>query len=236
MAKLKLEVLFENEQLIAINKPAGMLSIPDREGKEVSLKQILQETFGNIFVIHRLDRDTSGVILFAKDENTHKELSKLFLDRSVEKYYTGLVLGDVANESGSIEVYLGEHPTKKGVMTVMRKGKLSHTDYKVKERFGKYTYMEFQIHTGRTHQIRVHMKHLGHPLVCDEVYGDGNPLFVSSFKKNYKLSKNELEERPILGRLALHAERIVFQFQNEKFEIIAEAPKDIRACLQQMRK
>lgn len=236
MAKQKLEVLFENDHLIAINKPAGMLSIPDREGKEISLKQILQEKYQQIFVIHRLDRDTSGVILFAKDEITHKELSKSFLERSVEKYYTGLVLGDVLNDTGSIEVFLNEHPTKKGVMTVMRKGKFSHTDYKVKERFGKYTFMEFQIHTGRTHQIRVHMKHLGHPLVCDETYGDGKPLYVSSFKKNYNLSKHEEEERPILGRLALHAERIVFEFNSEKLEIIAPAPKDLRACLQQMRK
>jgi 23S rRNA pseudouridine1911/1915/1917 synthase len=236
VAKQQPEVLFENDYLIAINKPAGMLSIPDREGKELSLKQYLLEKYQQIFVIHRLDRDTSGVILFAKDEATHKELSKLFLDRTVEKYYTGLVLGDVLNEQGSIEVYLGEHPTKKGVMTVMRKGKHSHTDYTVKERFGKYTFMEFQIHTGRTHQIRVHMKYLGHPLVCDEVYGDGNPLFVSAFKRNYKLSKHEENERPILSRLALHAERIVFTFQSQQIEIIAEAPKDIRACLQQMRK
>jgi 23S rRNA pseudouridine1911/1915/1917 synthase len=94
------EIIFENEAFIAINKPAGLLSIPDREGKEPSLKSWLREKYGNIFTVHRLDRETSGVIVFAKDEATHKFLSGIFEDRKVEKHYLGLVQGTLAQKEG----------------------------------------------------------------------------------------------------------------------------------------
>src|SRR5882757_2532695 len=94
------EILFENEAFIAINKPAGLLSIPDREGKEPSIKSWLRERYGNIFVVHRLDRDTSGAIVFAKDEATHKYLSGVFEDREVEKAYQGLVQGMLPEKEG----------------------------------------------------------------------------------------------------------------------------------------
>ncbi len=236
VTKQPIDILLENEYFIVLNKPAGLLSIPDREGKETSLKQLLQERYEKIFVIHRLDKFTSGVIVFAKDEDTHKELSQLFQERTVEKFYTGIVLGNVPNDHGRIELNIAEHPGKKGQMTVVKKGKPSLTDYTVLERFGKYTYMEFQIHTGRTHQIRIHMQHLGHPLVCDEVYGDGKPVFVSDFKRNYKLSKSEETERPILARMALHSQKISFRFRKELYTVEAPVPKDVRATLQQMRK
>jgi len=93
---MKYEIIFENDFLVAINKPAGLLSIPDREGKEISLKQILQEKYGQIFTVHRLDKATSGVIVFAKDEETHKQLSLLFESRDTEKIYYGLVHGSVS--------------------------------------------------------------------------------------------------------------------------------------------
>src|ERR1700754_2425100 len=96
----KFEILFENNSFVAINKPAGMLSIPDREGKETSLKAVLRERYGNIFTVHRLDRDTSGVIVFAKDEVTHKFLSEAFEHRDVEKFYQGLVQGSLTEKSG----------------------------------------------------------------------------------------------------------------------------------------
>src|SRR3954469_14826392 len=99
---MKYEILFEDEFLVAVNKSAGLLSIPDREGKEVSLKQILQDKYGKIFTVHRLDKATSGIIVFAKDENTHKELSQLFESHAMDKMYYGLVHGSVTPLKGSI--------------------------------------------------------------------------------------------------------------------------------------
>lgn len=235
--KFALDILFENDQVIAINKPAGLLSIPDREGKEPSLKQILQEKFGKIFTVHRLDRETSGVILFARDEETHKYLSELFETRNIEKYYLGIVTGTLPEKKKTIDAPIIEHPFKKGTMIVHQKGKPSVTDYEVKEEWGKLSLVEFRIHTGRTHQIRVHMKNEGHPIVCDELYGDPTPLKLSVFKRNYHLSKNEEEERPILGRLGLHAWKLTFKLPSgEQVSLEAPLPKDMRALLQQLTK
>lgn len=231
------EIIFENEAFIAINKPAGMLSIPDREGKEPSLKSWLREKYGNIFTVHRLDRETSGVIIFAKDEATHKYLSGIFEDREVEKQYLGLVQGTLPQSQGSIDLPIIEHPAKQGVMITAKKGKESLTDYKVEEELGLFSLVRFQIHTGRTHQIRVHMQSLGHPIVCDDLYGDAKPVLLSSFKRNFKLSRDEEQERPILARLALHSQSLKFtdaQGTTHTFE--APLPKDMRALLQQLRK
>lgn len=231
------EIIFENEAFIAINKPAGMLSIPDREGKEPSLKSWLREKYGNIFTVHRLDRETSGVIIFAKDEATHKYLSGVFEDRTVEKVYQGLVQGTLAQKEGSIDLPIIEHPTKPGTMVTHRKGKASLTDYKVEEELGLFSLVQFVIHTGRTHQIRVHMQSLGHPIVCDELYGDPKPVYLSSFKRNFKLSRDEEHERPLLARLALHSQRLKFtDARGTTHTLEAPLPKDMRALLQQLRK
>ncbi len=230
-------IVFENDDFVAINKPSGLLSVPDREGKEVSLKQLLKEKYGNIFTVHRLDKDTSGLILFAKNEVMHKHLSKQFEERQTKKIYQGLVIGSLPEMKGSIDAPIAEHPAQNGTMIVHRKGKESLTDYEVLEDFGVYSFLQFRIHTGRTHQIRVHMKDTGHPIVCDPLYGDGKPVLISSLKHKYKLSKKEEEERPILARLALHAFQLSFTDRNEKtFELEAPLPKDMRALLQQLSK
>jgi 23S rRNA pseudouridine955/2504/2580 synthase/23S rRNA pseudouridine1911/1915/1917 synthase len=230
-------LVFENDDFVALNKPSGLLSIPDREGKEISLKNLLQEKYEKIFTVHRLDRDTSGLIVFAKNEATHKHLSLQFEGRLTKKIYAGLVIGSPAEKKGSINMPLAENMVQRGVMIVNRRGKESLTDYEVMEDFGIYSWMQFQIHTGRTHQIRVHMKEIGHPIVCDAVYGDSKPVLISALKKKFKLSKNELEERPILGRLALHAFQLSFTDINGKL-VDLEAPlhKDMRATLQQLEK
>ena len=233
----KFEILFENTSFIAINKPAGLLSIPDREGKEPSLKSLLREKYGNIFTVHRLDRETSGVIVFAKDEETHKFLSVAFEQRDVEKFYQGLVQGSLPEKSGSIDLPIMEHPAKPGIMAVNKHGKASLTDYEVIEDLGLYSLVQFNIHTGRTHQIRVHMQALGHPIACDELYGDARPILLSSFKRNFKLSKNEEQERPILSRLALHSQLLHFKDAAGEYHTIeAPLPKDMRALMQQLKK
>ena len=237
-------IVVENNNFIALNKPSGLLSIPDREGKEVSLKILLKEKYGEIFTVHRLDRDTSGLIVFAKNEIAHKHLSLQFVPKDsfeegkqTKKIYQGLVIGSPIEKKGSIAAPIAEHPGKNGTMIIHRNGKVSLTDYEVLEDFKIYSYLQFQIHTGRTHQIRVHMKDIGHPIVCDELYGDGKPVLVSSLKSKFKLSKDAEEEKPILGRLALHAFQLTFRDINGKLvELEAPLPKDMRATLQQLTK
>jgi 23S rRNA pseudouridine955/2504/2580 synthase/23S rRNA pseudouridine1911/1915/1917 synthase len=237
VVKIAPEILLENDHFVVLNKPSGLLSIPDREGKEFSLKQMLQEKYGQIFTVHRLDRDTSGIIVFARDEETHKFLSQAFEERTVEKYYQGIVNGVPPIKQKTVNEPIAENMTKRGVMLIHQRGKQSITDYEVLEEFGKFSLVQFRIHTGRTHQIRVHMQHEGHPIVVDELYGDPKPILVSSFKRNYNLSKSEEEEKPILGRLGLHAARLQFtDAQGVSYNIEAPLPKDMRALLQQLRK
>jgi len=231
-------IIFENDDFIAINKEAGMLTIPDRHDEtQLSLYKILTQKYGKIFIVHRLDRDTSGLILFARNEVTHKYLSQLFEQRNIRKKYMGIVRGSMPEKKGSINEPIAEHPVKKGVMTISKKGKPSLTNYEVIEDYGIYSLVQFEIQSGRTHQIRVHTKPVGHPIICDEIYGDGKPILLSSFKKKYKLSNNELEERPLISRLALHSASLGFKDRQQKeFFIEAPLPKDMKAILQQLRK
>lgn len=235
-SRMKLDILLENEEFVAVNKPAGLLSIPDRLGIERSLKDILKEKYGNIFTVHRLDKDTSGIIIFAKTQEAHAALSELFSSRDMKKWYLGLVSGQMLNITGSIDAPIMEHPGKNTKMMTHAKGKLSLTDYEVLETFRLYTWVKFQIHTGRTHQIRVHAQHIGHPIVCDDIYGDTKPVLLSAIKRNFKLSKIAEEERPILSRLALHSYQLAFTLNGNSYTIEAPIPKDISALLQQLRK
>jgi 23S rRNA pseudouridine955/2504/2580 synthase/23S rRNA pseudouridine1911/1915/1917 synthase len=174
--------------------------------------------------------------VFAKTEESHKELSVLFEGRAMEKYYVGLVYGNMMTPKGSIDAPIMEHPGKVTKMLTHANGKVSLTDYEVIETFRSYSWVKFQIHTGRTHQIRVHMQHIGHSIVCDTIYGDGQPILLSSLKRNFKLAKIADEERPILNRLALHSQLLQFTLDNTEYQLEAEVPKDLRAVLQQLRK
>ena len=229
-------IIFENDDFIVLNKPSGLLSIPDREGKDISLKRLLMDIYGEVFTVHRLDKDTSGLIVFAKKGAVHKSLSQQFESRAVKKTYVGLVVGSPGGKQGIIESPIMEHPSRKGLMITHRKGKESLTEYEVVEDFGIYSWVWFRIQTGRTHQIRVHMKDIGHPVVCDKLYGDGKPILLSSIKHNFKLSKNEEEERPILNRLGLHAYQLEFNMGDKNFKFEALIPKDLKATLQQLSK
>jgi 23S rRNA pseudouridine1911/1915/1917 synthase len=244
--KLTEMIIFENEDVIALNKPSGLLSIPDREGKEISLKNLLLEKYaspdgnggrGSIFTVHRLDKDTSGLIVFAKNEVAHKHLSLQFENRQTQKIYVGLVIGSPSPAAGSIDAPIAEHPVKRGLMVINRKGKESLTDYETIDTFNGYSWVKFRIHTGRTHQIRIHMKNIGNPIVADDLYGDGKPLLLSSLKSKFKLSKLEEEERPIMPRLALHAWQLkISDKKGHSLELEAPLPKDMRATLQQLEK
>ena len=233
-----LSVIFENEDFVAIDKPAGMLTIPDRHDEtQFSLYKILSDKYGKIFIVHRLDRDTSGLVLFAKNETMHKYLSQLFEKRNIEKNYFGIVNGSLPAKEGVIDEAIAEHPAHKGVMTVSKKGKPSLTAYKVLEDFGIYSLVHFNIQSGRTHQIRVHMKFAGHPIACDATYGDAKPILLSSFKKKYRIGKYDEEERPLINRLALHSYQLNFKDANENsFCLEAPLPKDMNAVLQQLKK
>lgn len=215
-----------------------MLTIPDRhDDTQLSLYKILNHKYGKIFIVHRLDRDTSGLILFAKNEVTHKYLSQLFELRNIEKKYLGIVRGSMPGKRGSINEPISEHPYHKGEMAVSKKGKLSLTNYETLEDYGIYSLVEFEIQSGRTHQIRVHTKFTGHPIICDSVYGDAKPILLSSFKKRYKLSLHDEEERPIIHRLGLHSHSLHFKDEHQKdFLIEAALPKDMKALLQQLKK
>jgi 23S rRNA pseudouridine955/2504/2580 synthase/23S rRNA pseudouridine1911/1915/1917 synthase len=233
---MKPEIIFENDLLVAINKPSGLLSIPDREGKEISLKKILADKYGEIFTVHRLDKATSGVIVFAKDEATHAALSQLFESRETEKIYFGLVQGSLSPATGRITEPIRPHPSGNGKMVLHAKGKPSVTEYEVVEDFKRFSWVKFKILTGRTHQIRIHAQFAGHSIVGDELYGSGEPVFISSLKKKYNLSKNEEAEKPILSRLALHSASLKFLINDREYFFEAPLPKDMKALLQQLRK
>lgn len=233
---LKPVIIAENDNFIVINKPSGLLSVPDRMQSEVSLKDMLLQQYDEIFTVHRLDKGTSGVIIFAKHEEAHKALSRLFETRETEKIYLGLVHGIPMHERGTIEAPMMQHPGKETKMVVHTKGKPSVTLYHVLEQFRLYAWMQFNILTGRTHQIRVHMQHIGHPIVCDDIYDKADPVYLSALKRNYHLSKKEDSERPLLARLALHAWQLNFELDGTRYAFEAELPKDLKATLQQLRK
>lgn len=235
--KLKDLILFENDSLVALNKPPGMLSIPDREGEEPSLKDHLKQQYPEIYTVHRLDKETSGLIIFAKTASAHKHFSKQFEERKTVKIYLGLVIGSLQKAEGTLDAPIAENRVKRGSMLIHKRGKSAITDYKLLKDFKRYSWMQFQIHTGRTHQIRVHSKELGHPLVGDVLYGDGKPVLLSSFKNKFKLGKEIEEEKPLLNRLALHAFQLKITDENGTLlELEAPLYKDMRVTVLQLEK
>lgn len=235
---MKPDVIFENNDLIAFSKPSGLLSIPDRyNGSLPCLLHEAQRQYGKLFVVHRLDKDTSGLICFAKNEHSHRYLSQLFQDRKAAKFYLAIVQGIPLKPAFSITAPIEAHPVQKGRMCISRKGKPAHTDYETLRVWKNFSLLKIQIHTGRTHQIRVHLQHIGHPVVGDAFYGSGESLFLSSFKKKFKLSEKEEAERPLLNRLALHASSLRFTAENGTGMIIeAPLPRDMSATLNQLSK
>lgn len=236
---MNLEILYQDDDLIAVNKPAGISVIPERINTEApSVNKLLESQIEQkVWVVHRLDRDTSGILIFAKNEVAHKHLSQQFQEHNVGKFYAALVHGKVQPEQGRIESAIAEHSTIRGKMVINRRGKMAISDYRVVEQWSLYTLLQFQIFTGRTHQIRVHCQSIGHPIVADILYGNGEPFLLSSIKKKYKLSTKDEEEKPLLNRLALHAYRLVFiDLQGNEKQVECSIPKDIGVCVTQLNK
>lgn len=234
-AKNKFTVIFENDDMVVVSKPSGMLSIPNRAQSEVSLKELLQKKYGDIFPVHRLDKDTSGIIVFAKNAGFHRYLSMMFEKHQVEKYYVAVVTGSLQDPEGRIDAPIAEDPAKKGKMKVYRGGKPSLTSYQLIQALPSFSLVSFRLHTGRTHQIRVHAAHIGHPVACDPLYGNGEPVFLSRYKKSFKQSKWE-EEQPIIDRLALHAARLVFDDHGTIRDLQAPLPKEFEVLMKQLGK
>jgi len=244
----RIEILYDDDQLVAVDKPPGLLVVPDRydrgEPTLVNEMTVRLRSEGKLagedrlFVVHRIDRGTSGVVLFAKDKDTHKALSTMFADRQVSKTYQAIVNGELANDAGRIDLPIGLHPGDRSRMTIRkRKGRESQTDFRVFERFVFYTYLELQPATGRQHQIRVHLQAIGHPVVGDDVYGDGKGILLSELKRSYR-RKSDREENPLMGRLALHAAALEFTHPGtcQPVTVEADLPKDFTATLRNLRR
>ena len=230
-------IIFEDDSIIVIDKPANLLVIPDRYNQSIpNLYHILKGELGEIFVVHRIDKETSGVIVFAKNAMAHSNLNDQFENRQVEKTYCAIVNGTPAELQGKINTPITESQNHPGIMKVdLKRGKPSLTDYKVVESFNGYAFVAAAPKTGRMHQIRIHLASIGTPIMCDRIYGDGKPFFLSHIKTKYF---SEGDEKPLLSRAALHAESISFYYsaKNERVTFAAEIPKDMRSVLNYLRK
>jgi len=237
--KIKIEILFEDEAIIVVNKPAGVLSIPDRFKPELAnLKNILLHDREMVIPVHRLDKFTSGIIIFAKTPEAHRDLSNQWQGRKVEKIYNAFVQGIPNKEADTINKPIASDPSRPGKMKVNRNGKPAVSHYKVMKTFQDIALLEVKIDTGRTHQIRVHLRSIGHPLLVDKDYAKKEAWFLSSFKgKKFSRGKEE-EERPLLSRLSLHAQTLTFKNPaTQKLQTLtAEFPKDLRALSKQLEK
>ncbi len=235
--KQKQTILFQNDSLLAIDKPSGVLSVPDRYNElRPSLANDLLEDFPTARPLHRLDTDTSGVLLFSLSPDSFGWYSDQFEDRSVDKKYLGLTEGRCLEDKGIINAPLFTQTD--GRVVIAKKGKPSITEWQVLERFRFHTFFEIHPRTGRTHQIRVHLSSIGFPMVGDKRYGASGPLFFSTLKgKKYKLSAELEQERPLVGRTALHAASLTIRDVLTKKPLVLESPlpKDMNVALIKLR-
>ncbi|MAL23684.1 MAG: RNA pseudouridine synthase [Xanthomarina sp.] len=244
---ISLNIVYEDNDLLVVNKDAGMVVHPGHGNYSGTLINALIYHFDNLpnnssnrpGLVHRIDKDTSGLLVIAKNEETMTHLAKQFFDKTSEREYVAIVWGNMEEDEGTIEGNIGRHPKNRLQNTVFYgddedKGKPAVTHYKVLERLGYVTLVSCKLETGRTHQIRVHMKHLGHTLFNDERYGGEKILKGTTFTKYKQFVENCFK---ILPRQALHAKTLGFTHpKTGKFmRFDSEIPQDMQQCIEKWR-
>ena len=231
---IPLDIVFEDEYLAVINKPAGMIVHPGAGVKSGTLANAIAYHFNfknesqisapenyRIGIVHRLDKDTSGLILVAKNDRTHETLAKQFRDREVFKSYVALVHGAMRGTKGKIDQPIGRDRYNRIKMAITKTGRNAVSLWKVRRNFEKFTLLDVEIKTGRTHQIRVHLSFLNHPIVGDEIYNEGRDKTVNDFEVRRQIVE--------LNRFFLHAERLSFKHpvSKEKMDFTVPIPKPL---------
>ena len=242
---IPLDIVYEDDQLLVINKPAGMVVHPGHGNYSGTLVNALAYHFENLpmnsserpGLVHRIDKDTTGLLVVAKTEHAMAYLTKQFAEKTSEREYVALVWGNIEEDEGTVEGNIGRHDTNRMRMAVHEsdeKGKPAVTHYKVLERFGYVTLVSCQLETGRTHQIRVHMKHIGHTLFNDERYGGDSILKGTTFTKYKQFVDNCFK---VLPRQALHAKTLGFEhpITKEFLRFDTPIPQDLQECIEKWR-
>ena len=242
---IPLDIVYEDDQLLVINKPAGMVVHPGHGNYSGTLVNALAYHFENLpmnsserpGLVHRIDKDTSGLLVVAKTDFAMAYLTKQFAEKTSEREYIALVWGNIEEDEGTVEGNIGRHDTNRMRMAVHEsdeKGKHAVTHYKVLERFGYVTLVSCQLETGRTHQIRVHMKHIGHTLFNDERYGGDSILKGTTFTKYKQFVDNCFK---VLPRQALHAKTLGFEhpITKEFLRFDTPIPQDLQECIDKWR-
>lgn len=242
---IPLDIVYEDSALLVVNKPAGMVVHPGHGNYSGTLINALAHHLGQMpmnsnerpGLVHRIDKDTSGLLVVAKTEHAMTHLAKQFFDKTSEREYIALVWGNVVDDEGTVEGHLARNPKNRLQMQVFPEGdqgKDAVTHYKVLERLGYVTLLSCKLETGRTHQIRVHMKYIGHTLFNDERYGGEKILKGTTFTKYKQFVENCFK---ILPRQALHAKTLGFVHPDtgEMMRFDTELPEDMALCIAKWR-
>ncbi len=242
---IPIHIIYEDDALIVVNKSAGMVVHPGHGNYSGTLINALLHHTKDLPVnrnerpglVHRIDKDTSGLLVIAKTDAAMTHLSKQFFDKTSEREYLALVWGNMEHENGTIEGHVGRHPSNRLQMTVYPEGdqgKEAVTHYKVVERLGYVTLISCQLETGRTHQIRVHLKYIGHTLFNDERYGGERVLKGTTFTKYKQFVDNAFK---LLPRQALHAKTLGFVHptSGDFMRFDSEIPDDMASCIENWR-